>query len=91
MEAQKNQVETISAIRNDFKQDTQLQKARVQDISTTQEVMQQDMDRQLQQFKEDMRHKTLKDQAYQNRHNVVIIGLQEHDVHSVYSVAMKFF
>lgn len=91
LEAQKNQVETFRSIRNDFQQDVQLQKARVQDLATSYESMQQDVKEQLGQFSEDIIHKNFIRKAFDNRKNIVIIGLPEHQTHSAYSVAMKFF
>lgn len=91
VEAQKGQVEAFRSIRKDVQQNTQQQKTEVQLLTTSQETMQREMNKKFQTFTEDLEYKSLKDQAFRNRKNIVIIGLPEHEVHSTYSVAMRFF
>lgn len=91
VKAQKEQVESFRSIRNDFQQDAQKQESQITQIAAAQKVIQQDVEKKMQQLSEDLDHKSLKDHAFKNRNNIVLIGLPEHEVHSAYSVAMKFF
>lgn len=39
----------------------------------------------------DIAHNSLKEKAFQNRHNLVVVGLKEHPTNSAYSVIKDFF
>lgn len=89
--AQKNQVQEFRSIKNNFQQDVQLQKARVLDLATSQESFQEDVGKQFQQLSENMDFKSLTEKAFNNRNNIIIIGLREHETNNAYATAIKFF
>lgn len=91
LEQQKGQVESFRSIKNVIHQQTQLQKEQITAIKTTQENMQRDTSEQVYQLSDKMEYNSLKDKAFHNRKNIIILGLPEHEVQSAYSVAMRFF
>lgn len=91
LEQQRHQVEDIRTIRTDIKQESQQQKEQLQAFKTVQNDIQKEVQQQFKQASEDQAFKDLKKQAFENRHNIVITGLPEHETYSAYSVALHFF
>lgn len=91
LEAQKAQVEQFRNIRTQVQQESQQQKQLLEDFRATSEDRQKDTQQQIQHISEDIVYKELKDKAFNNRHNLVIIGLPEQDTNNSVSVATKFF
>lgn len=78
-------------IRKDIQQESLNRKEQLQSFKTLHADIQKDVQQQFKQVSEDIAFKALQDRAFRNRKNIVIIGLPEHEVHSAYSVAMRFF
>lgn len=91
IQAQKEQVHEFKNIRTNFHQESQNQKDLLDNLKSTNQEMQKDTQQQFQRISEDLAYKKLKDQAFNNRNNVVIIGLPEHATNNAYSVATTFF
>lgn len=104
LEQQRQQVESLRIIRKDIKADTQNHKVQLQSLKvdlqnqndqlqalkTSQKDSQESMQQLVKSASEGMEHNKLKDQAFQNRHNIVITGLPENDANSTFSIALKF-
>lgn len=86
-----SQKEQMASIKRDTQQQSQLQEEQLASIKTSQEDKQRDTHKQIEQLSENVAFNFLKDRAFHNQKNIVITGLREHEVHSSYSVAMKFF
>lgn len=91
LRSQKEQVESFSSIRKDFVREVKVQKEQIASLKVDRAEAKVEAKQWFQEFSDNVAYTKLQDKAYQNRHNIVIIGLPEHDTHSSYSVAMKFF
>lgn len=91
VEAQGEQVHEFKTIRTNVQQESQRQKDLFEDLKSSNQEIQKGTQLQVQQISEDLAYKKLKDQAYNKRNNLVIIGLPEHETNSAYSVAITFF
>lgn len=87
VDAQREQVQTFKAVRDEVKQTSDSHGKQLSKIS-------QDSDshgKQLSKISQDLDHQTLKYQAFRQCHNIVITGLAEHETLSAYAVARNFF
>lgn len=91
VEAQKAQVMEFRTIRTNFQQDAQKQKVLFDDFKSLSEDRQKDTQQQVKQISEDLAYKKLKDQAFNIRYNLIIIGLPEHESGNAFSRAKEFF
>lgn len=91
VEAQKAQVEQFKTIRTQVQDESQKQKELLDNLRSTNEDLQKGTQQQIRQISDDISYKELKDKAFKNRYNVVIIGLPEHESDNSAYVALKFF
>lgn len=90
LEQQRQQVESLQVIRQDIKTDVQHQKDQLEALKVSQQESQESVQQQFKDISEDMDHKSMEDQAFQNRHNIIITGLTEDDTHNAYSTVTNF-
>lgn len=91
LEQQGQQVESLKIIRRDIKIDTQNQKDQLETFKACYQESQEHIEQQIKDVNTDRDHKSLTDQVFQNRHNIIITGLPEDNSHSTYSIVTKFF
>lgn len=91
LEQQRQQVLTLRDIRQNIQHDMEKQQDELQSFKTIHTDIQKDVQQQFKQVAEDGAFKEQKEQAFKNRYNIVIIGLQEHETYNDYSVASHFF
>lgn len=90
VEAQKAQVHEFRTIRTNLQQESQQQKVLLEDFKSVSQEIQKATQQQVQRVSVDLAYKKLKDQAFNNRFNMVIIGLPEHESNIAFSAAIKF-
>lgn len=83
-------------LKRDIKNDTDEQIRQVkQDVKTSEKNLLRDVkketEEQILQVKHDVTYTVLKGQAFQNRFNIIVIGLPEHPTNSTYTVTINFF
>lgn len=91
VEQQGQQVQSLRTIRKDIQTESQQQKEELQSFKALHIDIQKEVQQQLKQVNEDIAFKELKDKAFKNCHNIVILGLPENMSYSTFSVAIHFF
>lgn len=87
VDAQREQVESFRAIRNEVRQTSQEQSKQINEVKQ----ISQEQTKQITKISHDVKHNSLKDQAFRKCNNIAIIGLAEDSSRSAYAIAMKFF
>lgn len=91
VEQQREQVEQIRNLKQQIQDDTLAQGEKIQAFQTSQDAVEQHLQHQITEMREDSDHKSLLEEAYKKRHNIVIIGLPEQNNTNSFSVANQFF
>lgn len=101
VKVQKEQIDTLLTTQDSKQQhlqqqitqtkaDIQAQRDQVDTLQTSQDLKQAHLQQQITQAKEEADHKTLLDEVFKKRHNIIITGLPEQEPLTSFSVVLQF-